>query len=205
MASIQLNFINQSNDQHNSKVVIFQANEADPRAIPIAWKVIENCGPGWTHPFTYDTDTTIAAGDSYGNYTPQLPAGAGRQFRLTESPTGNLLKATGHSAGADAIEFVNGLTKGAAGAYLYRGGRLFAATPGVVPGQEAVFVFRPVIRIRVVVQAQEGAAIDPVILSHASAQLSLAGIGSADIVMTGGGPGPGSTPYAFTLQNIVYA
>jgi hypothetical protein len=37
---------------------------------------------------------------------------------------------------------------------------------------------------------------------HADTELSLYGISSADIVMTGGGPGPNSTPFQFTLQNV---
>jgi hypothetical protein len=205
MASIQLNFINQSNDQNNSQVVIFQANEADPRATPIAWKVIENCGPGWSHPFTYDRETTIAARDPYGNYTQQLPACTGQQLSLVDDPAGTVLKNTGSSAGADSIEFVNARSAGAADAHIFRGGRLLAATPGVVPAQEAVFAFKPVIRIRAVARAQEGAAIDPVTLSHTHTELPLSGIGSADIVMTGGGPGATSAPFAFTLQNIVPA
>jgi hypothetical protein len=43
------------------------------------------------------------------------------------------------------------------------------------------------------------------ILSMVNAELSLLGIASADIVMTGGGPGPTSTPFQFNLANIVMA
>jgi hypothetical protein len=35
--------------------------------------------------------------------------------------------------------------------------------------------------------------------------LSLLGIASADIVMTGGGPGSNAMPFAFSLQNVIYA
>jgi hypothetical protein len=35
--------------------------------------------------------------------------------------------------------------------------------------------------------------------------LSLAGLASADIIMTGGGPGRGTTPFVFTLANAVAA
>ncbi|MBT9441299.1 MAG: hypothetical protein IV087_05435 [Acidovorax sp.] len=41
------------------------------------------------------------------------------------------------------------------------------------------------------------------IISNINTELSLLGIASADIVMTGGGPGANSTPFAFNLENIV--
>jgi hypothetical protein len=36
-------------------------------------------------------------------------------------------------------------------------------------------------------------------------QISLLGISSADIVMTGGGPGPESPPFIFSLANVEMA
>ena len=41
------------------------------------------------------------------------------------------------------------------------------------------------------------------ILSDINTELSLLGIQSADIVMTGGGAGPQATPFEFTLENVV--
>jgi hypothetical protein len=43
------------------------------------------------------------------------------------------------------------------------------------------------------------------IIANANTEISLIGIASADIVMTGGGPGPSSTPYQFNLENVVFA
>ena len=41
------------------------------------------------------------------------------------------------------------------------------------------------------------------VVSNINTEISLLGIASADIVMTGGGPGANSTPFAFSLQNVV--
>jgi hypothetical protein len=50
---IRLNFINRSNDANNSQIVIFQQDPASDSASPPApWKVIRNCAPGDSHPFT---------------------------------------------------------------------------------------------------------------------------------------------------------
>jgi molybdopterin biosynthesis enzyme MoaB len=52
--------------------------------------------------------------------------------------------------------------------------------------------------------AEQGQVIDSAIISQVNTEISLTGIASADIVMTGGGTGPGATAYMFSLQNIVY-
>jgi hypothetical protein len=41
------------------------------------------------------------------------------------------------------------------------------------------------------------------IMSCVNTELSLLGIASADIVLTGGGPGRDSSPFQFSLENVV--
>jgi len=43
------------------------------------------------------------------------------------------------------------------------------------------------------------------VVSSINTELSLIGIASADIVMTGGGAGPAATPFEFAFENVVYA
>jgi hypothetical protein len=47
--------------------------------------------------------------------------------------------------------------------------------------------------------------VDSAILSNINTEISLFGIASADIIMTGGGTGPDETPFVFTLTNVQYA
>lgn len=42
-------------------------------------------------------------------------------------------------------------------------------------------------------------------LSSVNTEISLLGVRSADIAMTGGGSGPNSHPFAFSLRNISMA
>jgi hypothetical protein len=77
-----------------------------------------------------------------------------------------------------------------------------ASKTGIAPGQKAVFEFQPKIYIGVVSQVQEGDAMNSAIISQINTQISLFGITSADIVMRGGGPGPSSTPFYFSLENV---
>jgi hypothetical protein len=204
MEKIKLNFINRSNDTNNSSVVIFQKNAAtDFDELAIAWRVIENCGRLDNHPFVYPLNFQVAAGDSYGNYTPQLTAYEGQAFDMIKSTSGDILQLSSQSAtSATEVEVRNDLISGAISANCYRDGKLFAEMTGLAPGQKAVFEFQPKIYIGVVSQVEEGAIMNSAIISQINSEINLFGITSADIVMTGGGPGAASTAFNFTLENI---
>jgi hypothetical protein len=116
--SIDLNFINQSNDLNNSQIVIFQKNATLSSAVvgsiqhaPVH-KTISNCTPGNQHPFNL----------------PAVPS-----VWITAIPE-------------NAVHNVN--------------------------------------------------------TQHADFELSLLGVSSADIIMTGGGPGPNAATFSFTLTNV---
>lgn len=204
--SIKLNFINRSNDVQNSDVVIFAQNVATGfDELAVAWTVIRYCGQGENHPFTYPLDQTISAGDSWGNYSAQLIARPGERFVMTRTASGDQLTVQGPASSPQEIQLFNDLSQGAVSANIFKAGRLFATRTGIAPGQMAVFEFKPTIWIGVASQIEEGAVMHAAIVSQVNTELSLLGIASADIVMTGGGAGPNATPFVFTLQNVVMA
>lgn len=204
MDKIKLNFINRSSDTNNSTIVIFQQNVAeDFGEIAIAWQVIENCGRLDNHPFVYPLNFLVSASDSYGDYTPQLKAYDGQAFDMLKSNSGDVLQLSSiPAASAAEVEVRNQLMQGAINAYCYRDGKLLAAKTGLAPGQKAVFEFKPKIYIGVVSQIEEGDVMNSAIISQVNSEINLFGISSADIVMTGGGPGKSSVTFNFTLENI---
>lgn len=203
---IQLKFINQSNDANNSDVVIFQKNIAtDFNEVAVAWTVIHNCGQGDYHPFKWPEASTINAGDSWGNFTPQLQAEPGQLFQLQMTTSGDHLSLAGPATNPQEIQLLNALPKGAISANIYKDGRLLASKTSIAPGQKAVFQFKPTLWIGVVSQVSAGDVMNSAILSSVNTEISLLGIASADIVMTGGGSGVNSQPFQFTLQNVVMA
>ncbi|RXK86887.1 hypothetical protein [Filimonas effusa] len=206
MPDIKLNFVNDSNDKNNSQIVIFQNNESFPFGdAVVAWTVIQNCGAGWNHPFSYPMKNTIAAGDSWGNFSPQLTADNGQRFSIIEDTSGDILKLTGESTDLKEIEVLNALERGAVSANIYKDGKLLAIKTDIAPGQKAVFQFKPTIWIGVASQVQEGEIVNSAVVSQINTEISLLGLKSADIVMRGGGPGHEAAPYTFSLENIVYA
>jgi len=203
---IRLNFINDSNDQNNSEVVIFQKNAAtDYDELAVAWTVIKNCGQGDHHPFVYPMTMQVGASDSYGNYTPLLSAQSGQLFQMTLTPSGDRLVDAGAGTSPQEVQVLNALPKGAINAGIYRAGKLAAIKTSIAPQQKAVFEFKPTIWIGVVSQVDEGQVLNAAIISNINTEISLLGLASADIVMTGGGPGSGSKPFVFNLENVEMA
>ncbi|MFV8754431.1 hypothetical protein ACNOYE_28115 [Nannocystaceae bacterium ST9] len=201
---IQLNFINNSNDANNSQIVIFQKNVATNfDELAVAWKVIQYCGQGDNHPFTYPMEMTVAASDSYGNFTPQMPAQNGQLFSMSLTASGDRLGATGPGTSSSEVQVLNALPSGSINANIYKNGSLLATKTAVAPQQKAVFQFKPTIWIGVASQIVQGQVMNSAIISSVNTELSLLGIARADIVMTGGGPGRDSSPFQFSLENVV--
>jgi hypothetical protein len=206
MQDVQLNFINQSNDLNNSQIVVFQKNVAGSYSeIAVAWTVIQNCGLGDNHPFTYPLTMQVSASDSYGNYTPKMDATPGQQFQVALTGSGDTLSYLTSASVPSETQVANNLEKGAINASIYKDNKLLATKTSVAPGQMAAFQFKPTLWIGAVSQVTQGAVMNSAIVSQINTELSLLGVASADIVMTGGGPGVNSTPFQFSLQNVFMA
>lgn len=202
---IQLNLISHS-DVNNLKIVIFQKNVAtDFDGLAVAWTVVRDLDTSENHPFVFPTQIFVATGDSYGNYTPQLPAQAGQLFELSHTPSGERLALAGPATSASEVQVLNALPQGEISANLYRDGKLVAVKTSIAPQQRAVFELEPTIFIGVVSQVTQGQVMTSAIVSSINTELSLIGIASADIVLTGGAPGRNASPFAFSLENVVMA
>ncbi|MDJ0835825.1 MAG: hypothetical protein QNK37_04865 [Acidobacteriota bacterium] len=203
---IKLNFIDRSNDPNNSDIVFYQKNVAtDYNSLSVAWKVIQHCGQGCNHPFQYPLETEVSASDSWGNYTPRLKASNGQLFHVTLTPSGNELSLKGPGTSTKEIQVQNDLVRGAINACVYKDGRLIATKTAVAPAQKAVFQFKPTLFAGVASQIVEGDVMDSAVMTSVNTELSLLGVASADIVLTGGGPGAEATPFYFNLENVVMA
>ncbi len=204
---IKLRFVNHSEDGNKSEVVIYQKNVLTTMASPaVAWKVIRYCGRDCTHPFVYPAGYEVAVRDEYGNYSPRVAAQNGQLLKLISTPTGSRrLLQTGPASASGELDVLNGMGMGAVDVCLFKSGQLMGLKTAVAPGQKAVFQYKPVLWIGVVSEVLQGTGINSAVLSSINTELSLIGLMSADIVMTGGGPGEDSAPYEFNLENIVPA
>lgn len=204
---IKLRFVNLSLDGNKSEVVVYQKNQITGMAsLATAWKVIRFCGRDCYHPFVFPTAFEVAVADEHGNFSPRMAVENGQMLKLESTALGGrrLLRA-GLANTSSEFEVLNDLGQGAVNVCVFRDGRMVGMKTAVTPGQKAVFQYPPVLWIGVCSQVVQGAAINTAVISHANTELSLLGVASADIVMSGGGPGEDSTAYEFNLENIVQA
>ncbi|MBB3121578.1 hypothetical protein [Pseudoduganella violacea] len=177
------------------------ANGAPLQAV--AWKVIRNCPYGWLHPFAYSLQLEAGIGDCYGNFSPRLAAREGDAFAVLPTAAGRCFSRCGAQA-ADGIVVRNGMARGALYACLFNDGRLLARSSGLALRQGVSFCIPAVLRIGVGGDVREGQLLDAETMAGASCELRLAGLRSADLIMTGGDEA-GAVPAGFHLENLVYA
>ena len=205
--TITLNFINESNDANNSQIVIFQKDESlhqDNHAI--AWQVLNNVPRGGNLPIEYSYNMNLVTVDRQGNELNQpLTVQHGQLFRVHDNASNKVLAYEGPCSEQAEIQVQNDLSQGAIDANIYKDGKLLAKKKKVASGQKAVFKFNPSLWIGVATKpVVEGEVLDSAIMKQINTEISLLGIKSADIVMTGGGPGASSTSFQFNLENVVY-
>lgn len=198
---INLRVINNSNS-NDLGILIFQKNDGSSfDETATAWIFTENLNPSETFSFTFGSELRISATDQFGNTLPSLEAIHGNQYTVIDSGSGTEI-VTGFSSSMRDIEFRNQLN-GNVTANIYRSNKLLASKT-VSSGQSAVFQFRPTIWIGVGAGLTEGQELDSTVLSSINTQISLLGLDSADIIVTGGGAGPSAMPFSFSLANIVF-
>lgn len=203
----ELRFINKSQGGVANDIVMFQLPVTSGYGeIAVAWKVIRYCGIGWYHPFTFSTDLEVSCSNEFGNHTPRIALSPGQVAALTQTPSGGRrLALTQTLTDASDCEVRNGLARGAIDVNIFNNGQLLARKTAVAPQQKAVFQYRPTLWIGVASQIVEGAALNSAVIDSINTEFSILGVKSADIVLTGGGSGPNSTVYTFSMQNTVMA
>jgi len=201
---IKLDLINNSIDANNSQIVIFQKNVYGDVELPaVAWLAFPAGGKGSHHAFVYPSEVTVGASDSAGHVMKPQRAKAGQRFHVELRHAAHVLLPAGPAAVDSQIDVLNQLHIGTIDAGIYRGGKLLALITSIPPGVKGTFKFQPTIWIGLVNCVQEGELMSPASVASANTELSLLGVACADIVMSGGGSGPGAVPVTFTLQNVV--
>lgn len=209
MSSIKLTFRNKSNDVDNTDIVMFQRlPDASVNEDAIAWKVIQNCSIGDFNPFLFPMTQQVTVVDAWGNYMPTQDANNGDVFSVAASANGDkgshVLVKTRERGDPNMITVRNDLAKGSIDIVVYKDERRIAMKTGVTPGEESVFELQPYLYIGTCSQVDEDDVMNSDTIQGTPTKLSLLGLKSADIEMTGGGTGRDAVPFAFTLKNQRY-
>jgi len=194
---IEITFINNSLDNNNNNVLIFQKNVAESfEETTIAWRVIKNCGREWNNVINYPMEFELQARDKYTNTSPKMGCTNGDKWNISLGLSGDSMQKdpTGASS-RNAIDLANNLDYGALDAWIYKDGKVLAKKTKIAPGQKATFEFKPTIWVGLASQVEEGDVINSAILSTVNTELSLLGLTKAQLIMTGGG----DLPFEFKL------
>ena len=201
--AVELDLINDSADEDDFAVVVAQQNQVpgSSSSLVVAWQVITNLGQLDDHPFTFPEALEVGVTDAYGNFTPKLQASPGDTFVARTAPSGIQLTRTG-SSGTGPITVTNSLDGGSIDVDIDRAGQLLGTRTSVAPQESAEFEFDDTLIVGVVSQVEQGQVMNSSVVQQLNGELDLSGISKADIVITGGEPGNGSTAFTFGLDNV---
>lgn len=199
---VALTVINESDCGHDIELVAFQQNAArDADELVVAWKVIQGLGRGERHPFAFQSGTAVAVGDQWGNYSPQFSASGGEVYGMSCTPSGHKLSWDGPAASPHEILCRNDQVE-TVSVGLYRSGRLLMQRPVVAPGATASFVVEPTLFLTVCSGLEVGELLPSQVFVPDAFAISLLGLRSATIVVSGAGPGPQAMPFIFQLAEV---
>lgn len=196
----RLNFVNSAGPMGDCKVVLYQTNQKAEVQSVIPWRVIRHCGFGWNHPFTYSDQIEVAISDDYGNYSPRIATTNGQIVAVEPTHIGRKLVVKPRQECSAQVKVINGLSQGAITVNIFRCGSLVARKTAVAPDQAAEFSFSKSLCVGKTTAALSQHVSVPFLISAEDTVLTLNGIDSADIIMTGGNDA--ATPFAFDLANI---
>ncbi|QSQ24803.1 hypothetical protein JY651_07630 [Pyxidicoccus parkwayensis] len=204
VAVVSLRLVNQSS-VGAPQVVIVQGNAQGSSVI--AWRVIEHLSPGWSHPFTYPLQTQVSVTDPWGNVSPALTVEPGQQVNVVMGTYGTeLVLSSPPDSAPNVIGVVNDLSQGAIAVEVLKDGLAVARTSALYPQSHVVYELKPTISIGVASACTQGEPVGSASASEINTEISLKGIASADIVMSGGGgEGSSAQPFIFSLANVVMA
>ena len=202
----RLNFLSRSPASRDSVIVLFQKNARSvPGSSEIAWKTIRHCVDGHCHPVAFPDQLEICTGDEFGNYSPRIRVAGGDHFSVMSTHLGGKLAFRRRSPGRNEVEVCNDLRQGAFDLNVFRDSRLLWRRRSLPPQQRTVFSFPPSLWIGAIPGARQSEPLHAHTAAAPPTLLSLRGVASADIVMTGGGSGPDAAPITFSLENAKMA
>lgn len=197
--TIHLRLINRSAEAMPPEVAVWQCNDVPGGAsTAVIWKVIRRCWRDWEHPFDLPGRLRMLLRDSAGARL-WAPAHVGAQIRALAGESGVLRLETARATDPSTFEIRNLSLRSALTAEIWRGDRVLAVQRGIAVGATVPFRFRPSLWLSAVSRLEEGAPLNGGMWLGFPVELDLFGFVSTDIVMTGGGPGPRSTPLTFQL------
>jgi hypothetical protein len=190
--------------EHIPIVIIQKNNTPLPAETAVVWCVIRSP----EKKIAFPPDLKIGAYDSWGNRIKvkdqddyELAARKGQLFHVIDYKGDMAIEWVDNSAAPDQIAFRNDLIRGSVNAHLERDKRPVAITFALATFEVATFCIDQSIWLGVSNEVEENETINSALLQYFTTHIDLAGMVSADIVVT---DGDDVEFPLFTLANVKY-
>jgi hypothetical protein len=201
---INVLFVNKSNDEDNSNVLVFmKPTESNFAAQATAWQVIDNIGYNCWHKFTYTLDTSvIATWDNGKSGTFPMDTTNGKTYALKQTKGGFSLEENGNGNAPNEFDVINKVgTPNGISVVAFKDGNPILTKNTVAKGEKAEFVFHPKLFFGLSSEYQVGDVLSSGVMSEEFKEVSLEGLKSITVTMKGN-PADG---YTFEVSDSVPA
>lgn len=204
--TVTFNCINKSSTP-NLNLVVFQKNIADIDNNVIAWNTIPYTDIGQSFKFEYNTSLEMRIVDSYGSISDRINVEYGKLYEATDN--GNLIE-IGVSEYSNEFDILNNVTSPTTtNVIIYRNNKVLYKSSNLINGQTLNLRFNPTFFIgeanvvftgTTTYPVRQGSIIDTTTVSNFNTEISLIGIKSTDIIISGE-----VDNYSYSLSNIVFS
>jgi hypothetical protein len=187
---IQLVFINESDATEQTKVVLFQKNNAPENNAqqPVAWRVIPVQTRGSKQKIHVSKRLSVAAKDASGNTCEQHLTEYEQVWDVINTRTRDWMILNNVKGSPNQIGIRNSLPRVVITAQIYKDGRLLAEQQNVNSGQTAIFHFEHTIWMALTTEPiLEGDRIPSEASLKFVTELPLEGFSKADLILTNTG------------------
>ena len=189
---INILFVNKSNDEDNSSVLVFmKPTESNLTAQSTAWQVIDNIGYNCWHKFTYTLNTSVMALWDGGNSgTFPMDTANGKMYALKPTKGGFSLDETPstnqNTPPSNEFDVVNKVsTTNGISVVAFKGGNPVLTKKIVGKGEKAEFVFHPKLFFGLCSEYQVGDVVDSAVMSEEFKEVSIEDLKSLTVTLKG--------------------
>ncbi len=185
---INILFVNKSNDEDNSSVLVFmKPTESNLAAQSTAWQVLNNIGYNCWHKFIYTLNTSVMALWDGGNSgTFPMDTANGKTYALKQTKGGFSLEEHGNGNAPNEFDVINKVsTPNGISVVAFKDGNPILTKNTVAKGEKAEFVFHPKLFFGLSSEYQVGDVVSSAVMSEDFKEVSIEGLKSLTVTLKG--------------------
>lgn len=185
---INIVFVNKSNDQDDSSVLVFmKPTESNFAAQATAWQVIKDIGYNCWHKFTYTLNTSVMVlWDDGKSGTFPMDTTNGKTYALKQTKGGFSLDENGNGNAPNEFDVINKVSvANGISVVAFKDGNPILTKNTIAKGEKAEFVFHPKLYFGLSSEYEIGEVVSSAVMSDEFKEVSLEGLKSVTVTMKG--------------------